>query len=291
MSAPVLGLDIGGSSSRARLQWSSGAVDATGPGANIATLDPLVVEERLTALLHELGDTRPIACCAGAAGAEVGSARERLRGLIQSVFPKCRVTVVHDTRLVLAAAGLDAGIALIAGTGSVAYARSVDGAESRRGGWGWMVGDEGSGVWIAREAARVVMRRADGRSDLGPLGAALVAACGATEPEQMVAVLHAMHEASQWAALARIVFETAAGDAASREIVQRAAAELARLIAPLRPLCPDGPVVLAGGLLLHEPLLESALREAVGMHCVRLERAPVEGAVRLAEASLARPVG
>ena len=283
MTSSYLGLDIGGSSSRARLRSSSGVVDVSGPGANVATLEPDVVAERLTGLLGKLGEARPVACCAGAAGAEVPAARARLQALIESLLPGCRATVVHDTRLVLAAAGLDAGIVLIAGTGSVAYARSADGREARRGGWGWMVGDEGSAVWVTREAARLVMQRADEGADIGALGEALMRACSAGEPVEMIEALHSMHEAARWASLARVVFETASVDSGAGDIVERAGHELARLVAPLRSLCPEGPVVLAGGLLLNERPLEDAVRRAVGMPCARLEQPPVEGAVRLAE--------
>lgn len=257
-----------------------------GPGANVATLEAGVVGERLTALLDELGDAQPVACCAGAAGAEVPSARERLRRLLESRYPGCRALVVHDAHLVLAAAGLGSGIALIAGTGSVAYARSADGREARRGGWGWMLGDEGAGAWLTREAARLVLARSDAGASLGPLGQALFDACAAGDPQQLVATLHGMREAAEWAALAGVVFATAASDRGSRDLIERAATELGRLVAPLRSLAPDGPVVLAGGLLLHQPLLEEAVRNAVGMACVRLEEPPVEGAVRLAEGLL-----
>lgn len=283
MTASYLGLDIGGSSSRARLRSSSGVVDVTGPGANIATLDPDVVSERLTALLGKLGEARPVACCAGAAGAEVPAASARLRALIESQLPGCRATVVHDTRLVLAAAGLDAGIVLIAGTGSVAYARSADGREARRGGWGWMVGDEGSAVWVTREAARLVMQRADAGADIGALGAGLLRASSSDEPLGMIEALHSMHEAARWASLARVVFETAGDDDGSRDIIRRAAGELAQLASLLRSLCPAGPVVLAGGLLLNQRLLEDGVRQRVALPCIRVEQPPVEGAVRLAE--------
>jgi N-acetylglucosamine kinase-like BadF-type ATPase len=257
-------------------------VDVTGPGANIATLDAGSVDGRLGALLSELGDEEPVACCAGAAGAEVPAARDRLRALIVHRYPDCRVLVVHDSRLVLAAAGLDAGIALIAGTGSVAYARTADGREWRRGGWGWMIGDEGSAVWIVREAARLVMARTDDGQEIGAAGDALLEACGAAEPRQLISRLHAMHEPMAWAAMAGVVFAATARDAGAREIVDRAAIELARLVAPLRVLV-EGPVVLAGGLLLHQPLLEDAVRREIGGGCLRLEEPPVEGAVRLAD--------
>jgi len=50
----------------------------------------------------------------------------------------------------------------------------------------------------------------------------------------------------------------------------------------------DGPVVLAGGLLLHQPLLEAAVRDELALPCVRLEQPPVEGALRLAGELLTR---
>ncbi|HKW69023.1 MAG TPA: BadF/BadG/BcrA/BcrD ATPase family protein [Candidatus Dormibacteraeota bacterium] len=155
-------MDIGGSSSRARLRAARHQpVDVEGPGANVATLDPVLVDERLSALLARLGLPQPEACCARPAGAEVPAARERLERLLERTLPGSLVAVVHDARLVLAAAGLQAGIALIAGTGTVAYGRAADGREARRGGWGWILGDEGGGTWITREAAREVMARAE----------------------------------------------------------------------------------------------------------------------------------
>src|SRR5437879_7072469 len=123
-----------------------------------------------------MGAMRPDACCAGSAGAEVPAGRERLENLLASILPGCKVTVVHDARLVLAAAGLDSGVALIAGTGSVAFGRDPGGREARAGGWGWLLGDEGSGAWIVREAAREVLRRADAGEHLGPLGSELLTA-------------------------------------------------------------------------------------------------------------------
>jgi N-acetylglucosamine kinase-like BadF-type ATPase len=193
------------------------------------------------------------------------------------------LSVVHDARLVLAAAGLDSGVALIAGTGSVAYGRTAGGREAQRGGWGWMLGDGGSGVWITREAARVVMARADDGQAAGPLGEALLAACRARDAREMTARLHQMREPMQWAAPASAVFATFDADEASRDIVSRAADALASLVGGLRDsLGVEGPVVLAGGLLLHQMQLESAVRDRLGSNCIRLIEPPVEGAVRLA---------
>jgi N-acetylglucosamine kinase-like BadF-type ATPase len=273
---------------RARLRdGDRGAFDAEGPGANVATLEAGLVDGRLRTLLGELGDIHPAACCAGAAGAEVPEGRARLRDLLARLLGDCEVSVVHDARLVLAAASVDAGIALIAGTGSVAYGRTPDGRESRRGGWGWMVGDDGGGVWVTRQAAREVMRRADSGEPAGALGEALFLATGTSDGRDLTSRLHGMHEPMQWAALASTVFATAGDDRGSSDIVRRAAHELASLVWDVQADLNQGnhslpgQIVLAGGLLLHQPALEAAVRGELG-ECVRLEEPPVEGAVRLA---------
>ncbi|HKV87074.1 MAG TPA: BadF/BadG/BcrA/BcrD ATPase family protein [Candidatus Dormibacteraeota bacterium] len=258
--------------------------ESEGAGANIATIKDQVVERRLDSLLREMVASRPAACCAGAAGAEIPARRARLRDLLEKRLPGCRVEVVHDARLVLAAAGLDAGIVLIAGTGSVAYGRSSDAAEAQAGGWGWMLGDEGSGAWIAREAAREVLRRADDGAAPGPLSDALFAATRAGDSRELMFRMHAMREAMRWAALASTVFDTAAVDDGASAIVARAAAALCALVTSVEAaIGMTAPVVLAGGLLLHQPLLEQHVRDGLRRECIRLEEAPVAGAVRLAE--------
>jgi glucosamine kinase len=246
-----------------------------------------VIDARLTRLLRALGEVRPDACCAGAAGAEIPSGRARLERLLQRLFPNCRLAVVHDTRLVLAAAGLDEGIALVAGTGSVAYGRRRDGREAQRGGWGWMLGDEGGGVWITREAAREVMARSDAHRPAGLLGESLLAACAARDAHELTAALHGMREPKAWAAAASSVFATVDADPGSRDIVDRAAAALARLVNDIaEELDLEGPVVLAGGLLQHQPALEHSLRERLDWKLLRLDAPPVAGAIHLAEAIL-----
>jgi glucosamine kinase len=286
-SGSFLGLDIGGSSSRARLVEDGRIVaEADGPGANVAELPPHVVESRLGELLSRMGTIGPDACCAGAAGAEVQAGRERLERLLASILPDCTITVVHDARLVLAAARFDSGIALISGTGSVAYGRDGDGREARVGGWGWLVGDDGSGVWLAREAAREVMRRSDAAEPLGGLGDAMFGATATHSTTDLIGALHALDEPGEWAALAGVVFEVAGEDDGAAALVERAASALSDLVESARKrLSLDGPLVLAGGLILNQPLLEEAVRRRVGA-ATRLEEPPVAGAVRLAELSL-----
>jgi N-acetylglucosamine kinase-like BadF-type ATPase len=289
-SAAVLGFDIGGSSSRARLSEGGRVLaEAEGMGANVARVAPRTVERRLTALLADLGPMRPAACCAGSAGAEVPAARKRLEKLLTRLLPGCRIAVVHDTRLILAAAGLESGIVLIAGTGSVAYGRAGDGREIRIGGWGWLLGDEGSAVWLAREAAREVMRRADAGEPADRLGEALLEAARARNASELTGRLHRYREPRSWAQLAYVVFETAGDDPGAGALIELAADALTALVRRVQErLSYQGPVVLAGGLLLHQARLESAVRLRLGSIAVRLEEPPVAGAVKLAELNFAQ---
>ena len=282
----VLGLDIGGSSSRARLVEDGRIVaEAEGPGANVAALRPRVVESRIRELLADIAST-PIACCAGSAGAEVPAGRERLERILSALLPDCLITVVHDARLVLAAAGFESGIALISGTGSVAYGRDGAGREARAGGWGWLVGDDGSAAWLAREAAREVMLRFDSGEALGTLGESMLKAVRASGATELMGRLNGLSAPREWAALAGIVFEAASDDAGAALLVERTASALGDLVGLVRKqLSVDGPLVLAGGQLLHQPRLESAVRTRLGA-ATRLQEAPVAGAVKLAQLSL-----
>lgn len=286
-SGSFLGLDIGGSSSRARLVEDGRiVVEADGLGANVAVLPPHVIESRLRALLSGMGAIRPEACCAGSAGAEVPAGRDRLEKLLVAILPDCRITVVHDARLVLSTAGFDSGIALISGTGSVAYGRASDGREARAGGWGWLVGDDGSAAWLAREAARETMRRSDAGEPLGRLGAAMLVAASASTTADLIGSLHGLKEPREWASLAAVVFDAAGDDEGASSLVERTGSALGDLVAVVRKrLSLDGPLVLAGGMILNQPLLEEAVRRRVGA-ATRLEEPPVAGAVTLAQLSL-----
>ena len=290
----VLGLDLGGSRTRARLVRDHDIqTEALGAGTNITAVGLPEVRRRLAAVLNDLGNPGVDACCAGAAGTEHAQARGDLERLLGELLPGARVQVVHDSRLILAAANLGSGVALIAGTGSVAYGRNAAGDEVRAGGWGWLLGDDGGGAWMVREAVRAVMRRADeGKSD-SPLGAALMAAVGVNDPVALAAELHGRREPQHWAVLADALFGAAPSDPGAQAIIERGADSLADLaISVAERLGEPGPVVLAGGLLLHQPLLERAVRArltARRLMAIRLDDEPVAGAVRLASRLLTSP--
>jgi glucosamine kinase len=280
----LLGLDIGGSTTRARLARGGRTVaEAAGASASLAAVGEQAAAAALAAVLDELGRPRVDAAVAGAAGCDTPEAVAQMRGLLAAALPGAAVDVVHDSRLVLAAAGLDAGIAVIAGTGSVVYGAAPDGREARAGGWGHLLGDEGSGYWVVREAVRRVLAADDRGEPPGPLALRLLEATGGSDPPALITHFHRHREPARWAALSHAVLEAEPGLAAS------AASELALAATTVaRLLGLDGPVVLAGGLLLGEPALTGALEAALaaalpGATVVRADGEPVAGAVRLAE--------
>ena len=298
----VLGLDIGGSKTHAILADGGGAsvAECTADSANIASVGHEAAASALDEIAARLGagnrDSHGLrAVFAGAAGADTRDGRDRLADLLSRRFPGARIRVVHDTRIILAAGGLDAGTVLISGTGSAAWARTGDGREARAGGWGYLLGDEGSGYAVARSAVRNALSEHDGGLPAGPLTARLLERTGAAEPADLLDLFYRNPERRYWAGLAGTVFDLAArADRASTAIVDDAARYLAALAGAVSeklgtiptPGHPAPAVLLAGGMLVNQPALAGRvgkLLEERGLTDVRLlDRAPAWGAVKLA---------
>jgi glucosamine kinase len=111
---------------------------------------------------------------------------QRLHRLVQAQIPGAAVRIVHDKALILAAAAVDHGIALISGTGSVAWGRAIDGRTARAGGWGYLLGDEGSGYAVGRRAVRHTLGQADRGLRPDVLAQQLAADCGLQDPGQLL---------------------------------------------------------------------------------------------------------
>jgi N-acetylglucosamine kinase-like BadF-type ATPase len=286
----VLGLDIGGSQSRAQLSID-GKVVATSQAASASVVAAGVTNaggalEHLLAQLPLDPEHLLDAVCAGTAGDSVPGTRQFLVANLAPLTRSGTVLVVSDAALVLPAAGLDAGIALICGTGSIAIG-SYQGNTVQAGGWGYLLGDEGSGYWIVRAAVRALLDRRDRCAPPGVLGQRLLAAAAASDVPGLHRLFYEQPRPRQWAAHAPLVLDS--DDDAVAPITVEAASALASLAvcAAGRLAAPDGlPVVLAGGLFGHGGL-EAAVREAIeqarpGCEVRRLTAPPVAGAVQLA---------
>ncbi len=285
----LVGVDVGGTSSRARLV-ADGRVVADVEGR---TASPVAAGSDAAAALDDLLARLPLdprqpiaAACVGAAGLSGAGSRELFEGRLRQLTSGGPIVVVDDGLLVLPAAGLDEGVGVVCGTGSIAYGR-YRGRTVRAGGWGYLLGDEAGGFWLAREALRVLLGRADGDRPLGPLGSDLDSAVGGGGLRGLVERLYREPTPRRWAALAPAVLNSS--DPAVDGLLADAASAVGRLVelVEIQLSAPAAlPVVLAGGLTGHDRYREAVLgrlRQAPKGRLVEiLTAAPVAGAVRLA---------
>lgn len=141
-----------------------------------------------------------------------------------------RVYVRHDAEIALVGATLgEPGVIVIAGTGSVAGARNRRGEYARCGGWGHLIGDEGSAYFIAREALRAVLWAFDGRGPATELTGSVLKALGIASPDEiLIKVYGERASVRDIARLAPLVTEAAKlGDPVAKSIVEEAARHLA----------------------------------------------------------------
>jgi N-acetylglucosamine kinase-like BadF-type ATPase len=292
--ASLLGLDIGGSRSRARLCVGGTVVaDAESGSASVPAAGLDAARAAMSALLAQLplspGD-RVDAVCAGAAGISVPACRQFLHESLAPLARDGTVLIVPDSMLVLPAAGLGSGIAVICGTGSSAVG-TWQGRQARAGGWGYLLGDEGGGYSIVRSAVRELLGRRDRGGPPGRLAADLLAAAGAGSVNELAEQFYADPRPRHWAQHAPLVLDS--DDPAAARILGEAAGALAGLAAETagRLHAPrTAPVVLAGGLAGHQRLeraTRAALTGKTGFPNVsKLATAPVAGALRLAAATI-----
>jgi len=301
----VLGVDSGGTKTVAWLASQDAALEApplgegiAGPGNPRAVGFSAAQSEILRAVqlaFAAVGQpARPVAAaCLALAGAGRPAEQDVMLRWAASVRLAERVMVTDDAEPVLAAGVREGwGVALLCGTGSLAWGRNVRGEMARVGGWGYLLGDEGSGYQLACQGLRAALRAADGRSEPTSLSALLLNELGAASPEQLVErVYGGPMTRRELAALARVVLAAAEHDGAARQIVEEGAAAVAEMVAALvrrLALVPgDYPLAMAGGLLIHhggyrELVLNELARRQVPPGTIALVHQPVRGAVALA---------
>ena len=300
----VAGIDAGGSKTRGLLADETGKVvaDAQVGGANLRIHGELEVEKVLHSLLERLASearAMPDALALGIAGADRPDDEAVLRGILSRIGFGRRVVVSNDARIAFVAGSRSqVGLALVCGTGSIAWGRNVRGEVARAGGWGWHVGDEGSGFWIGERAIRQVLRAHDGREGPTSLGERLREHFHLDRIERIVhAVYDREYPRSEVAAFAlRVEEEARAGDSVAREILAAAADELelaARTVVARLGLSGGAyDVVLSGGTFRALPGLTVEVRKRLadpGVTIGLIGCEPALGAVRLALEALDPP--
>jgi len=296
----VIGIDAGGTKTVCQLADRDGRIlaEARGPGANLQHAGAAQVERVLQHVIGEVSTgvgQAPAVVCLGMAGVDRAADQAVVRAILSRVAPRSQVVVVNDALIALEA-GLPGapGVVVIAGTGSIAYGRNRDGRAARAGGWGPLLGDEGSGYWMGRQALRAVVRAADGRGPYTQLTARVLTHFGVARSQDLVrAIYHGTVEPATVAAIAPHVEAAAAqSDEIALSLIDTGARELglAALSVCHALRLSHGPVILAGGMFNAAP----RLRQRVAAHLtgrwpsmvVRpLHGEPTAGAVSLALAA------
>jgi glucosamine kinase len=254
-----------------------------------------MIAEVVRRALANLGRLSGDVLLVGAAGAGRDPERSELAKALRAENLAARVEVTTDIELALAGAFESGpGIVVSAGTGSIAVGRGTKGARRRIGGYGWQMGDEGSGYAIGRAALGAVSRAHDGRSPRTLLTDRVLAATRSPDFDALVRWA-ASASPAELASLAPHVLEVAAeGDPLAQGIADYAARELSQLAICLLPQLDAEPTVgvaLTGGLLTQDrPLRRAVLARLSEEPGLRPMDGPVDavvGALRLA----AKPVG
>ena len=291
------GLDAGGSKTLllAECEGCPERLNRRGPAANPQLVGVDQAAHTLASLVREtLESHRPVdhlSVCAGVAGAgredEQEALTDRLRRVLSRDAEVVEVEVVHDAAIALDAAfGSGSGIVIIAGTGSVVLARARDGTTRRVGGWGYILGDAGSGYAVGQAGLRAVAASFDGGADTS-IRPRVAEEYNISEREALIQWVY--QDELELQKVAPLVIEAAAdGDPVASEILSSQTTELLRqvewLLDQTNGIAPR--IALLGGLLRNEhyaAVLMRTLRDRVPDWSVEvLRHEPVLVALRRA---------
>ena len=305
----MLGADGGGTKTTGLLAESTGTLLARGrgEGSNQNVIGIGDAARNLAGLIATLARTagRPVAeigsAVLGLAGAGGESDRQVLIEAIQACLgdmghPSIPISIRSDARIALEGA-FDGGpgVVAVAGTGSVVMGKSPDGGTLSIGGWGRVIGDEGSGYFIGLEALKAVSREIDGRGDAGRLRVSISSRFGLETRERIIAAIY--REKFDIPSVAPTVLDAAeAGDQVALGILALAAREFStQVVTAVDRLGLQGGtgIVMIGGLIDHDTvyarMLAAEIRKSSPAADFRAPlNAPVQGALLLAMAGLKR---
>ena len=268
-----LGIDGGGSKTLAVIVDGAGHERGRGV-AGSSNHEVVGLEQAVNAIHHAAeraaqaaGIALPVASAwLGLSGVDHPGDCERMAPRVSSLARDVRIS--NDAELALSALPRQVGVALIAGTGSIALGRDAAGRTARVGGWGHVFGDEGSGYAIGRAGLQAAARAADGRGPETLLLERILAAWELDAPESLLARVYQPFDKTVIAALAPLVLALATeGDEMAQRIEANAAHELSLAVTTVAHALdlPPGPLPLAcaGGALVHHERLRGLVMEGI----------------------------
>ncbi len=271
----TVGIDGGGSKTRAVVVDAQGKECGRGL-AGSANYNTVGLERAIEHIRSAVEEAVTIAGCSlplkaawlGLAGIDRPADRNVLLPNLRFVAESIRLT--NDAELVLSALEERAGVALIAGTGSIALGQDGRGRVERIGGWGHILGDEGSGYDIGRRALQAAVRAADGRGSETRLLELVLHHWELTSADEIIGKVYSSDQAVI-AEISSLTLRAAReGDRTAHKIVRKAARELAHAVVTISHKLglqeKELSLALGGGLLLHEPGFRSLVLRHVRKH-------------------------
>lgn len=260
--------------------------------ANPSVLGFAQAEELLKSTLQKTIDEAGIAPStvhfvgAGMAGAAQNP--DWLSAILNQSLPHAQITVAPDYEIALIGAhGERYGVLVLSGTGSAACGINASGESAHSGGWGYLLGDGGSGYWLGLEMLKSATRVADGCMEETSLYQQTFTHLTIFAPEELISWIYNPdrnnREISQMAPL--VLACAAAGDLEAYRIVEDGAEHLYQLYLSVvkRLDFANPPVMFAGGLLSSDTLLRRLLMQKIGLEKVPAPMySPVEGAALMA---------
>jgi len=296
------GIDGGGTYSRMTLKDRNKKVLAHSEGGStsIYSVREEEVLNNLSCLLDTTLKTAGVnkqhlaAGCLGSAGLGRESDKRIYRKFFDTLLgPEFPVKLCSDAEILLCG-GLEnlEGFCLIAGTGSIAMGRSLDGTLYRSGGHGYMLGDEGSAAWIGKTAVARIFRSMEDRDLPTEMQAAILAAANLSSFDDFIHYVHLDANKVKIAALAPVVADAACrGDLLALDILHTGANELALLVESVI-VRSSGTIrqalVMAGGIIENDEIITERLKEILleqfpDLKLTLPKNTALEGACMLAE--------
>lgn len=290
----VAGIDAGGTRTRCQVADETGHILSAGYGgpANKNFVSSLLAQRAVERALSEALKliNKPVDSAVVAGPHLPAEAVSYVSGRVGKI-------IVTDEFVASLAAGLQKtdgwGAVILSGTGSFCRGRNSEGREKYIGGWGPLIGDEGSGYDLAGEALKALVRACDGRGRPTLLTELIFSHFGIRDAQELKNALYTpIIKRHRFAELAKYVFFAAAkGDAVARGILRNGGKKLAKVASPvlqeLFKKTEHFPVVLSGGILCETSALSDALIAEIKRGWPRAnvfipELQPVTGAVIIA---------
>lgn len=299
----IIGIDGGGTKTVGLLTTKTGEhiakVKAGPSNYHVVGIEQThdVLKEIILELLKHVGNTAidSIHFCLGMAGLGRAEDKKVIGQICDEIGINKNRILTHDAHIALVGGtGKQEGVIVISGTGSIVYGVNKQGEEARTGGWGYLLGDEGSGYDIALKGLQAVARAADNRDLPTKLTDLVLNRLELNEPNDLIRWTHAASR-DEIAQLASVVFEAVEiRDTKAEKIIDSAFSEFAcaveTVVMQLEFSHPFS-IVFSGGILLHQPILANKLQRwiekiIIGSSVISPKHEPAYGAVLLAKAHL-----